>query len=420
MHYSVIIIGGGMAAGQSNTLILEVKDRLGGRLKSHNSTLKPGVCYDLGALWFHDSLRNPLLEKAKKLGNVEYFYDDGKHIYASEHYRSVPAWEYERVMADIETFGFHGGELISCQAQVSQQVLRMWLEMWDGILWEVASAKHFFSWGADHLGRNAHDKNGFETVFRNELAELPEAYQKQNIRLNTQVTHINYENNDYVTLTTSEGSVYTSDYVVVTAPLSVLRITDQNDRHILNWAPSLPQRFQNFLPECHYGSLGKVVLEFEKCFWPTDVHRFYILASEMSSLDIVRPWQNPTLIINYFAIAKVPSLVFLTQEPVSTQVERWSGKQIWQLFEPVVKQIATGPISEPFEILKSDWNNDPWTQGSYTAGRINTRLADEGCLRFAGAETIGGSSNGCAHGAFLSGEREARFILLQEKVLSKI
>ncbi|OBA22697.1 hypothetical protein METBIDRAFT_9070 [Metschnikowia bicuspidata var. bicuspidata NRRL YB-4993] len=120
--------------------------------------------------------------------------------------------------------------------------------MWIDILWGIASAKHFFSWRADHLGRNADVKNGFETGFRNGLAELPEAYQRQNIRLSTQETHINYEKYGIITLTTSEGSVYTFNYVVVTAPLSVLGITVQNNRHILNWAPPLPRGFQDFLP----------------------------------------------------------------------------------------------------------------------------------------------------------------------------
>lgn len=464
MHYSVIIIGGGMAgiktagdlykAGVKNTLVLEARDRLGGRLQSQNSSLNPNVCYDFGALWFHDGLKNPLFEKARKLGNVDYFYDDGKYVYVSEDCKSIPGWEYERIIADIETFGLlffekdpqraditvrelcslyleeHRQDLTENQLKYAQQVVRLWLELWDGILWDFASAKHAFLWGVDHLGRNAYVKNGFINVFKNELIELPESYQKGNIRLNTQVTDINYEQKDIVTVSTSNGTTYTSDYVVVTTPLSVLRITDKTEGQYLNWTPPLPNKFKLFLPGSEYASLGKVVLEFKECFWPKDIHRFYILASELSSAGTARPWQNPTIVVNYSAMSNVASLVFLTQSPVSLQIENMTTKEIWDLFKPVVQQIATGPVVEPFNILRTEWNNDPWARGSYSAGRLNTQPTDEICdimaggvtdrVRFAGAETMGGSSNGCAHGAFYSGEREARHILQKIKAFPKI
>ncbi|GEQ71678.1 hypothetical protein JCM33374_g5364 [Metschnikowia sp. JCM 33374] len=425
MHYSVIIIGGGMAgiktasdlfkAGETNTLILEARNRLGGRLKSQKSTKDPSVSYDFGASWFHDGLKNPLFEKAKKLANVDYFYDDGKYVYVSEDRKNVPTWEFEQIVADIETFGKlyfeedherndvtvkemcslylrkHEKDLSRSQLKYSQQVVRMWLEMWDGISWEAASAKHTFFWGVDHLGRNAYVKNGYRTVFQNEVNELPYKYQKNNIQLNTQVTRIDYENSGLVKVVTKDGSV---------------------------------------LPEYEYGTLGKVIFEFEQCFWPKDVHRFYILASELTSKGAARPWQSPTLIINYSAMSDVPSLVFLTQSPVSQQIEHMKPNEIWDLFEPVIRQIATGPVSKPFNTLKTEWNSDPWARGSYSASRIDTENTDKICeilagginnrVRFAGAETIGGSSNGCAHGAFYSGEREARYILQKSKTSSKL
>ncbi|KAM9898186.1 hypothetical protein OXX79_006453 [Metschnikowia pulcherrima] len=463
MHYSVIIIGAGMAgiktagdlykAGEKNTLILEARDRLGGRLKSEKATLNPKVSYDFGASWFHDGLQNPLFEKAKTLGNVNYFYDDGKYKYVSEDCKEVPAWDYERIIKDVDTFGQiyfqdpnhedisvrelcsiylekHKSELTETQLKYAQQVVRLWLELWDGISWEYASAKHAFLWGVEHVGRNAYVKNGYRTVYQNELDELPQKYQKHNILLNTQVAHIDYSDKSSVTVTTSAGAVFTADYLVVTAPMSVLRIDDASDAQFIRWSPPLPARIANMMPGCEYGSLGKVVFEFERCFWPEDVHRFYVLASELSAEGSARPWQNPTLIVNYKAMSNVSSLVCLTQDPVSKQIERMSPNEIWQLFEPIISQFATGKVEKPFNVLKTEWNNDPWIRGSYSAGRIGTQMTDDICaimangvsnrVRFAGAETMEGPSNGCAHGAFYSGEREARFILKHKKVNAKI
>lgn len=464
MSKSVIIIGAGMAgiktaidlynAGELNTIILEARDRVGGRLVSKQSTLNPKVCYDLGALWFHDGLTNPLFKKAKKLGNIDYFFDDGEHRYLSETDKSIPNWVFDKILPEIEAFGQllymndperpdmtlkdvcllylkeHGNELLPDTRKYAIQVVRLWTELWDGISWDQASAKHSFIWGFDHFGRNAYVKNGYRTVFQNELDELPRWYQENNILLEKQVTKIDYSNPDLVSVTVSDGSVYTANYVVVTAPASVLRIVDPADQYYIDWAPSLPLHITSFWPETEYGSLGKVVFEFDHCFWPESVQRFYVLASGVESSGSAKPWQHPTIVVNYRAMSDVPSLVCLTQDPLSKQIERLTKQEIWALFEPVIKQFATGPVQEPFNIINTEWNSDPLLRGSYSAGRLNSRSTDDFCavlangvtkrVRFAGAETIAGSSNGCADGAWYSGEREALFILRDLKVKNKL
>lgn len=456
--YSVIIVGAGMSgvkaagdlykAGQTNTLILEARNRLGGRLLSQQSMLDPKVYYDFGALWFHDGLENPLFEKAKKRGNVDFFFDDGKFHYVAEDNDDIPVWDFERVVLEISTFGRRFFEknphhnditlrdmcqkyleaqekhLTAKEKKYAQQVVRMWMEMWDGILWDQASAKHSFLWGEDHLGRNAYVKSGFYHVYESELHELPRAYRESRIKCDVQVKHIDYLNPQYVTITTSKGETYQAKHVIVTAPTSILRITDPADKCRLEWTPSLPERLTSLWPETEFGSLGKVVFEFDECFWPEDVQRFYVLASELATAGDARPWQHPALIVNYKAMGSVPSLVILTQNTVSKQVENMSDELVWQLFRPVIEKIATGAVKKPFKVLRTPWNNDVWTRGAYSAGRLGTRPTSEVCdllaegvtkrVRFAGAETVSGSANGCVHGAYLSGEREARFILAQQ------
>lgn len=460
-HHSVIIIGAGMAGvktavdlnegGITDTLILESRDRLGGRLVSVDSSLNPNVKYDLGALWFHDALNNPLLQKAKQLGNIEFFFDDGKQEFLCED-ETIPVWKFEAVMTEIMTYcGLSYGEDPSkkdisvhelCQEYLENygelltpderkyafQVVRMWCELWFGILWDDASAK--YAAGVVHYGRNAFVKSGYVAVFNNELIELPDSYKEKNIKLNSQVVNIDYLNPNLVTVTTKNKETYTADYVVVTIPLSLLSLQDPQDECYLSWAPTLPSKFTDLWPHGAYGSLGKVVFEFPKCFWSEDTHRFNVLATE-GEVDIkAKPWQHPTILINYYALCKTPSLVAVMQEPVLKQVENMTQDEIWTLFEPVISKIATGKVVKPFKIHTTSWNKDQWARGSYSATRVGsidpsiiTETLAEGLnerVRFAGAETIDGSANGCAHGAWYSGLREAAHILEHAKVDDKL
>lgn len=462
-HQAVIIIGAGMSgvktaidlylAGVLDTVILEGRDRVGGRLVSHKSTLNPNLKYDFGASWFHDALKNPLFDKAQKLGNVDYYFDDRKHLYVSKDKRSIPNWHFERIVDEIgdyvsmiyeehpekpdvslrqiceEYLAKYGKHLTPEEIKYAKQVVRMWSELWDGVSWEDASAKQT-NYQSGHYGRNAFVTNGFATVFQNELDELPQWYQERNIKLNSHVTGIDYSNPKLVKVTTQLGEVYTADYVVCTVPFSLLGVSDPADKCYMQWNPPLPYNFQKLLPEFTFGSLGKVVFEFGEAFWPEDVERFYVLADEDELSGKARPWQHPTLIVNYYRMKGTPSLVCLTQEPVSVQVENMSDEEKWELFKPAIQQIATAPVQKPFKVHNTPWNKDPYTRGSYSAARVGSvdnavicdtlanGLSDR--VRFAGAETIDGSSNGCAHGAWYTGAREARHILRHSKALFKL
>lgn len=462
-HHKVIIIGAGMAGvktavdlyqtGIVDTVILEARDRTGGRLVSHASTLNPNLKYDFGASWFHDALKNPLFEKAQKLGNVHYFFDDRKNAYVSLESLDIPLWKFDRIVEEMysyislaftenptrkdasikefckEYLAKYGHHLTEDEKKYAKQVVRLWTELWEGIAWDETSAKQISLQNA-HLGRNAFVVNGFATVFDNEFNELPQWYREKNVRLGVHVKSIDYSNEKYVKLTTSTGETYTADYVVVTIPLSLLALNDPADKCHLSWNPPLPQRITRVFTEGDFGSLGKVVFEFDQCFWPKDTERFYVLASEEDSDGVARPWQHPTLIVNYYAMTQTPSLVCLTQEPVSKQVENMSSDAIWSLFEPVIQKIADGKVRKPFKVHHTPWNKDDYTRGAYCASRVGcldlTDICDtlaEGVsdrVRFAGAETMGDSSNGCAHGAWFSGAREAKHILLLEKAKSKL
>jgi monoamine oxidase len=75
VDFDVVVVGAGaagIAAGLAiqaaglRALVLEARDRIGGRTLTDSTTL--GVPFDLGALWFHSAERNPLCPLARARG----------------------------------------------------------------------------------------------------------------------------------------------------------------------------------------------------------------------------------------------------------------------------------------------------------------------------------------------------------------
>lgn len=475
-HKKVVIVGGGISgikaatdlykSGIKSTVILEAQPRLGGRLFTIESTHNKGTTYDYGASWFHDCLNNPLLDKAQQLGNVKYYFDDGKYLYFNEFEGEIEKWKFETVLEEMMTYfqlvykqnpgksdisvkqlaqeyvDRYRNILTEEQIDLSLSAVRMWSELWHGESWDLLSGKYCFA-DDGHLGRNAFVKNGYSTVFINELKELPRTYRDSSIKLNAQVCKIDYTNKKRILVYLKDGRTYSCDYIIVTIPQTILKITNPNDANYIQWVPEIPPNIQKVLPDVYFGSLGKVVLEFDHCFWPRDVDRFYGLTNGVPSQDTITvdAWDYPTILINYQAVNNVPSLVALTQNPLSKYIENLQPhekqQRIWSIFKPLIAKICERngiqKIPEPHSIYHTPWNNESLFRGSYGTSLVGTQdpsavikaFVDgyQNRIRFAGAETMDDSSNGCAHGGWFSGQREAQFIVQQEaqkKVDSKL
>lgn len=475
-HKKVVIVGGGISgikaaadlykSGIKSTVILEAQPRLGGRLFTVESTQNKGTTYDYGASWFHDCLNNPLFDKAQQLENVKYYFDDGKSLYFNKFEGQIEKWRFETVLEEMMTYfqwvykqdpdkldisvkqlaqeyvDKYRNVLTKEQIELSLSAVRMWSELWHGESWDLLSGKYTFA-DDGHLGRNAFVKNGYSRVFINELKELPRAYRDSAIKLNAQVIKIDYTNKKKILVYLKDGRTYSCDYIIVTIPQTILKIANAKDENYVQWVPELPPNIQKVLPDVHFGSLGKVVLEFDDCFWPRDVNRFYGLTSNTPSQDTISvdAWDYPTILINYQAVNNVPSLVALTQNPLSKYIENLQPhekqQRIWSIFKPLIAKICElkgiQEIPEPHSIYHTPWNNESLFRGSYGTSLVGTQdpssvikaFVDgyQDRIKFAGAETMDDTSNGCAHGGWFSGEREAKFIVQQEakkKVDSKL
>lgn len=78
-----------------------------------------------------------------------------------------------------------------------------------------------------------------------------------------------------MSVTCADGSRKFADYVIFTGSLGVLK-----RNHMTLFTPRLPARQIKAIETLGFGTLGKIFLEFEKPFWPSDWVSYSLLWSK--------------------------------------------------------------------------------------------------------------------------------------------
>lgn len=79
------------------------------------------------------------------------------------------------------------------------------------------------------------------------------------------MTHIDWSKNSSVSVKTRDNSTFEAKHVIVTVSLGVLKAN-----HKTMFTPPLPSINVNSIEGLPFGTLNKIVLEFEKPFWTDD------------------------------------------------------------------------------------------------------------------------------------------------------
>ncbi|KAG7794846.1 hypothetical protein KL929_004617 [Ogataea haglerorum] len=433
----VIIVGGGVAGLKAaldlhsqgvEYVLLEARARLGGRILTDRTGL---TAYDLGASWAHDTLTNELFDEMVADGGYDLYYDDmepylvGEHLsnddfqrlkieqVANEITKFVELREFssldveDQSLRDVvkEYICKQGKLLTSEQADYAPQFVRH-LELWHGIGWEEMSSKYAL---VDNVGRNCLIRSGYDRLVQNMVDKLP----KECLKTEQVVTRV--ENSTTVVVQTADGNIYKGDYLICTIPQSLLQLATPHTGAV-EWVPPLPSRITRPLGSMGYGKLGKVVLEFETPFWSRLQYDRFLGISSPTSASKVSVWSHPVLILNMFYISKVPSLVCFIQGRVTDHLEH-NSHLAWEYFRPLLRKLGPAPLA-PTNVIVTSWTVDPFARGSYAACRPGDDPADLiinlerglGNVRFAGEHTILDGA-GAVHGAWMSGKREAKYIL---------
>lgn len=422
--FKVIVVGAGIAGIRCarslhsegvEVVVLEGRDRTGGRIFTDRSL---GFPIERGANWIEGRNGNPIAEAAKaaKIKTVlddseEAFYaHDGlllgtKKLAAlqeiNEEFReglAAVADEYEKdVSIEMAVKRLIKGERLSAFEKQAVNFVMATLEL------DTAGAMDRTSlWEADEgeafSGESLFLPGGYDQIVDSLATGL-------DIRLSEDVKQIKADDHG-VHVSTSKGE-HQADAVVVSVPLGVLKNKG------IRFRPGLSKRKKQAIDRLEMGTLNKVILRFPRAFWPADVGTFFYISKTRGEFPEIVDWNQ---------VAGQPALLLFQGGAFAKNAERWSDAESVDRAMKVVRTCFGADSPDPDAFLVQRWNADPWTHGSYSFLTTGSTPKDRDALAAPEGERIyfcGEATHrdypATVHGAYLSGEREAKRIIKAAK-----
>ncbi len=256
------------------------------------------------------------------------------------------------------------------------------------------------------LGEHALVKNGFKALLDGLASGL-----ERNIQLNTEVVAVEYSDTrpgvDTVTLKMLKNGEIVSekfDAAVVTVPLGVLK------SNAIKFCPRLPQYKRGAIKRLGCGGLVKVILEFDRRFWPDKDMFGNLHENEECRGEFYMFW-------NMEACYGKPILIGMVAGEAAKWLEQLRDTEVTDRAMKVLRRLYP---QAPFPIATavSRWGNDKHSRGVYTSVTVGSSGTDYDNLArpisnsvfFAGEHTCRKNPTTCGS-AIISGLREAHRIV---------
>jgi monoamine oxidase len=222
------------------------------------------------------------------------------------------------------------------------------------------------------------------------------------IRLNCIVKSVTHSASP-VKVVTSLGT-FLAEHVLVTVPLGVLK------KGAITFSPVLPTAKRTAISRMGVGAFNKVILQFPTRFWPNGNWFVNIAGADpygisFSSLEAAAPGKN--LLVGW----QFGSLAVKREAMTDAALINVVMTELRAMFKSAV-------VPAPTASAITRWTADPYSRGAYSYPRIGSPRTDITALAapvgkrlyFAG-EATSMDFPSTVHGAYLSGEREARNII---------
>ena len=419
--YDVIVVGAGMAGvsaarrlsdlGVANVLVLEARDRVGGRTYSVNTTTAGSI--DLGAMWIHEADDgNPLYDmtaedgpyRRSRLQNYNsgaVYQGDGARLPPVDWIRSYAVMgsfrrgitEYQEAHAEdpaafpdlsiYDMYDFTTAELLeTARPTANLQLHASYQVLLNGNVTDLSVLRY-----GDAKTLPAEDVflyNGFDSLVEMQTPGL-------DIRLNSPVVEIDYSNPETV-LVRALGTEYRARYVLSTETLGCLKAKG------INYVPPLPQEKQEAIDRMGFGVFDKSILVYDEAHW--DEEDF--IMQTMKTLGGL--WK---VYLNYDAVMDKPALVALNVADTARELEGQTDEQVLGDLLAALRVIYP-TLPDPVQFIQTRWYEDPFSRGAYSYYAVDnekdiTKVIGEsvGRLYFAGEAASG--KPGTVLGAYLSG-----------------
>eukprot|EP00884_Botryococcus_braunii_P001035 jgi/Botrbrau1/10932/Bobra.0025s0105.1 len=458
----VIVIGAGVSGlkaarelerGGATVTVLEARERVGGRIYTRMLRTKEGKeqPIDLGATFICGTSRkppvNPMLTFAVDRLNLEIKPKQREGLKTSALYDR----SWHRISGSLQEAGENSyGEVLARLEEGSKPRLNPEVSINDAV--EEAKAElhldeseaeivdayfcDLYNAPLDRLSLAGMVSDGFDGDHElvcggyyqviNALATgVPHmedlAKPISDIRLKHVVKRINYQASIEGVSVEVEGQAepLTAHCALVTLPLGVLKAST------VEFCPPLPAFKQDAINSLAMGTENRVAMLFPKVFWDEEAH-------------FIRPILGPYTFFNAHAFGVTNVLAAWVRPEAIEKVEKLTDEEIMTDVRTTLQKIYNSSYCDPDDHIVTRWASDPFSFGSYSYVPTGAKKCHfdwmgwpvsgiakedrkqvEGCGRvliqksrlfFAGEATHKRDAY-TVHGAFMSGEREARRIL---------
>jgi len=415
----VLVIGAGIAglraaevlvAAGRRVIVLEARDRLGGRIRTDRSW---GVPVELGASWIHGVTNNPIAAVAAAAGIKTQAADYESIVYGADGAR-LPARTLDRLEAQVAELLEAGRE----DSPDTDEPLRTALdraisdddldaaERLDIEMAITESIEHEYASDAVDLSANHFDDGGEESggdvLLPGGYDEIVQAVAKTvDVRFSHVVASID-TTGDRVVVTTAVGTFF-ANAVIVTVPLGVLKAGS------IQFLPPLSEAKSTAIARLGMGALSKTCLRFESAFWPADAELIDIVPAASRRGQWVES-------LNLLSLVDVPALMMFNAGKFARAVESMTDAEVIASASAALEPAFPGHPA-PTAMLRSSWSTDPFSLGSYSFLGVGSSLADRDALaaaegrRFFAGEACSHDHAATVHGAYASGEAAAEAVL---------
>ncbi len=428
----ILVIGAGaaglMAASEltkagKNVLVLEARDRCGGRIHTLNNELFFKTV-ELGAEFIHGDL--PVTFNLLKEAGIAYQPSGGEMLHYhdggfSREGAFTEGWDilmdkFEKLETDTTINEFLEKEFPGKKYDSLKTSVRRFASGFDTADPDKASVFALRNeWGNEDEHRQHRVTGGYGKL----MAFLEEEVKSAGgvILLNSIVKQIKWQPGTVAAIT-DEGTTYTADKILIALPLGVL-CADKSEQAAVSFDPPIPSYIQA-ANDIGFGAIVKILLEFDSPFWEEDQtealagRNFKNMAFLLSGEEIPTWWTQ----------APVPSPVLTgwLGGPAAEAKKQVTDDEFLHLALVSVGNIFKRDIDELKDRLASfhvvNWTMEPFTLGSYAYDMVESHKGREilnepvaNTIFFAGEYMYEGAVMGTVEAALISGKEVAKKML---------